>query len=609
MAFLTTSPATERFVSALCNTLVHSLWQGLILAAVTGLIVLFTRKHSAVMRYNLLISALALFAVGVVVTFAMQMNEFKSTATDAVTTINNFTANAAIQIDTPTPAQNFTDSLFSYLNQHHNTIVLVWFLIICAKSIQLLVGLIGVRRLKHTKVNQVTVDWYNRLQQLAHSLEIKKRIELLESGLAKVPMMIGALKPVILMPIGLLAALSIEEVEAILVHELAHIKRRDYLVNLLQSLMEIVFFFNPAVLWISQLIKAERENCCDDMVLSQSSNKVSYIRALISCEEYQAAVPAYAMSFAGDKATLMSRVKRMVSNRNHTLNLFEKTVLAVCLVVSGLCISAFGQKAQREYIAETVSKVIDNIQHQIQKPKETERLIKETDKLKEQTERLNKDEDNRAPAIVENNLPDKSRHEAATPDSSKMYVTVNFKLDSMKIRMAPMKIKINPKFKLDSMKIRMALMKLDPKFKPDSLKIHMAPMKLNLGNINISTKVKYKVDTNTYSKKEAFVTKPDGQLYKPQINRVAFAVSAPKPSPSPDTNKEIRIKMRPKFEMSDALYDAHLIKDKKNYKVILNNKEMVVNGVKQPEDVHQAFLKRYQKSPTDNVNLTESVTN
>lgn len=592
MAFLTiTSPATERFVSALSNTLVHSLWQGLILAAVTGLIVLFTRKHSAVMRYNLLISALALFAVGVVVTFAMQMSEFKPVATDAVTTINNVTANAAIQIDTPTPAQNFTDSLFSYLNQHHNTIVLVWFLIICAKSIQLLVGLIGVRRLKHTKVNQVTVDWYNRLQQLAHSLEIKKRIELLESGLAKVPMVIGALKPVILMPIGLLAALSIEEVEAILVHELAHIKRRDYLVNLLQSLMEIVFFFNPAVLWISQLIKAERENCCDDMVLSQRSNKVSYIRALISCEEYQAAVPAYAMSFAGDKATLMSRVKRMVSNRNHTLNLFEKTVLAVCLVVSGLCISAFGQKAQREYIADTVSKVIDNIQYQIQKPKETERLIKETDKLKEQTEQLNKDEDNRALAIVEKNLPDRSRNEAATPDSSKMYVTVNFKLDSMKIRMAPMKIKINPKFK------------------PDSLKIHMAPMKLNLGNINISTKVKYKVDTNTYSKKEVFVTKSDGQLYKPQINRTAFAVSAPKPSPSPDTNKEIRIKMRSKFEMSDALYDAHLIKDKKNYKVILNNKEMVVNGVKQPEDVHQAFLKRYQKSPTDNVNLTESVTN
>jgi hypothetical protein len=86
-------------------------------------------------------------------------------------------------------------------------------------------------------------------------------------------------------------------------------------------------------------------------------------------------------------------------------------------------------------------------------------------------------------------------------------------------------------------------------------------------------------------------------------------VSAPKPSPSPDTNKEIRIKMRPKFEMSDALYDAHLIKDKKNYKVILDNKKMIVNGVKQPESVHQTFLKFYQKTPTDQVNITESVTN
>src|ERR1700749_4616836 len=119
--------------------------------------------------------------------------------------------------------------------------------------------------------------WNERMQQLAALMGIRQTISLLESGIAKVPMVIGHLKPVILIPIGLLTALSAEEVEAILVHELAHIKRRDYLVNMLQSLMEIIFFFNPAVLWISQLIKTERENCCDDMVVEQSSNRISYI--------------------------------------------------------------------------------------------------------------------------------------------------------------------------------------------------------------------------------------------------------------------------------------------------------------------------------------------
>jgi hypothetical protein len=144
-----------------------------------------------------------------------------------------------------------------------------------------------------------------------------------------------------LVPIGLLAALSTAEVEAILVHELAHIRRRDYLVNMLQSLLEIIFFFNPAVLWISKMIKTERENCCDDLALAQDHNKANYIRALVSCEEYKSSVPAYAMAFPGGKNTLLHRVKRMANNRNHSLNLFEKTVLALCLVGAGLFMTAF----------------------------------------------------------------------------------------------------------------------------------------------------------------------------------------------------------------------------------------------------------------------------
>ncbi|WP_317169490.1 M56 family metallopeptidase [Mucilaginibacter humi] len=185
-------------------------------------------------------------------------------------------------------------------------------------------------------------------------------MSLLESGLTKAPMVIGNLKPVILMPIGLLTALTTAEVEAILVHELAHIKRRDYLVNLLQSLMEIVFFFNPAVLWVSQLIKAERENCCDDLAPAQSSDKVSYVRALLSCEEYQQSVPAYVMAFPGGNGSLFDRVKRIAGNRNHSLNLLEKTMLAICLVVSGLCMSAY---AEKENIKRTVHEVVRAIQH------------------------------------------------------------------------------------------------------------------------------------------------------------------------------------------------------------------------------------------------------
>ena len=335
---------SDQLTGALCNTLLHSLWQGIILAAIAGLIVIGTRKASSALRYNLLIAALMLFAVAVSATFVNQYLKGSafSPAQPATYQVHGFNIKASAnpgQQSAPQP--DFTRGIEAYLSGHHNTVVLVWFLIICARSMQLGVGLYATYRLRRVRVFAVSDRWRDRVQQLAGGLAIKQTIDLLESGLARTPMVIGHLKPLVLVPIGLLTALSTEEVEAILIHELAHIKRRDYLVNMLQSLLEIIFFFNPAVLWISKLIKTERENCCDDLAVAQDHSKVNYIRALVSCEEYKSSVPPFAMAFPGGKNTLLHRVKRLVGNRNHSLNLFEKTMLAVCLVGAGLFVMAF----------------------------------------------------------------------------------------------------------------------------------------------------------------------------------------------------------------------------------------------------------------------------
>ncbi len=354
-------------IKALCNTLMHSFWQGILLAVITGAIIIFTKKTSAAYRYNLLIGALMLFALGVTATFVVQLQKPAANSTGAI----QATAAHAIGI-APVPVQaagpaaqrtgtgNITEIVISYFNTHYNIIVLIWFLIICGKSVQMAVGLHGVYYLKRTKVFKVAEDWENRLLQLARQLHIEQAIRLMESGIAKVPVVVGHLKPVILIPIGLINSLSENEVEAILIHELAHIRRRDYLVNLLQNFMEIVFFFNPAVLWISQLIKTERENCCDDLAIAQSRNKANYIRALVSCVEYQATGAAYVMAFPGTQNTLCDRVTRMVGNRNHSLNMFEKTIVAVCLVMIGLGISAF---TARENVKKGFKSVAAVIRH------------------------------------------------------------------------------------------------------------------------------------------------------------------------------------------------------------------------------------------------------
>jgi beta-lactamase regulating signal transducer with metallopeptidase domain len=330
-------------VNALCNTLVHSLWQGILLAAVAGLVVIGTKRSTPTLRYNLLVSALTVFAAGVALTFVLQFKNSTPTiaihhAPDIVTT------SLTPRPTTDKTVTTLTQTISGFLGRYDGTIVLIWFLIICARSIQLGAGLYGTYRLRCVNVSPITGPWLQRMQELATTMGIKKTVALLESGLANVPLVIGHLKPAILIPMGLLTTLPPEEVEAILRHELAHIRRRDWLVNLLQSFMEIVFFFNPAVLWVSRLIKNERENCCDDLALGHGNDKVNYIRALLSCEAWLSRIPPHAMALAGSKHSLLQRVRRLAGNFNHSLSLFEKTLLTLCLVIAGLYLSAFVKK-------------------------------------------------------------------------------------------------------------------------------------------------------------------------------------------------------------------------------------------------------------------------
>ena len=355
----TGSLLSSQLIKALGNTLIHSLWQGVLLAVAGGLVVIFTKKQSAAVRYNLLIATMLLFACGTVVTFLGQLQSAEGPHTVIVNTGSAAAANVAvIQQQSPaTPAYEAKQSvgtiLVDYLNEHSNTIVLIWFLIICAKSIKLAAGVYEVYQLKNTKIKALDKYWNDRLAQLSAHLKIKQVIGIVESGIAKVPMVIGHFKPLILIPVGFINALSTDEVEAILVHELAHIRRRDYLVNLLQSFMEIVFFFNPAVIWISQLIKAERENCCDDIALEQAGSKYGYIQALLSCQEYQA--PGLSMALANNKSNLLNRVKRMVNNHNQSLNIMEKTLLTICLVAAGFCTVAFSANKENKNTPVKVS--------------------------------------------------------------------------------------------------------------------------------------------------------------------------------------------------------------------------------------------------------------
>lgn len=329
------------FTSALGWTLVHSIWQGLVAAILAMAILVLIGKSRPLVRYNLLALVFVFFIAGVVFTFFAQQPDtpgagpgdpgYSSTAVQSAT--------ERLYIPTLEQTKSYFMGLERFLDKYVAIIVAVWFIVFCWHCIRLCAGLAYIHRMRNYKVSSPSAEWTDRLARLKEQMGIRKHVKLMESSMAKVPLVIGFFKPLILLPVGLMANLPYHQVESILLHELSHIRRRDYLVNLLQHFAETIFFFNPGILWISALLKRERENCCDEAAMQYVSSKFSYIEALLAFQDYSLANSGFAMAFPGNKNYLLQRVKRIISNENKKLGSMQKTILFCCiLVISGICI-------------------------------------------------------------------------------------------------------------------------------------------------------------------------------------------------------------------------------------------------------------------------------
>ena len=327
---------------ALSWTLLHSLWQGLAFAIVAALVILATKRSKAIIRYNLFTGIFFLFVLCTVCTFIWQLERTKNAKATTGHRIN-FIDDASITTTIPddekqekTFAQKITTRLVNYCNEQSPLIVAIWFFVFIVKMVKILAGFGYIQKIRHRKTHPADALWNSRIVELRQRLMIAKEVLLLQSELIKIPVVIGYFKPVILVPLGLLSKLPPEQVEAVLLHELAHIRRKDYLINLIQSFTETVFFFNPALLWISELVREERENCCDDIAIGEVENKNEFIHALVAFQEYNYNNMNARIAFAGTKNHLLNRVKRIVYNENKKLNAMEKSIFILTIVTASL---------------------------------------------------------------------------------------------------------------------------------------------------------------------------------------------------------------------------------------------------------------------------------
>jgi beta-lactamase regulating signal transducer with metallopeptidase domain len=301
-------------VQALGWTLVHFLWQGLVIAALLAAGLRIFRSGPAHYKYLAACAAMALMALALLVTFRLVLSQPEplpaitpiSAKISTIETSTTFTLNQPTRTATP---ELRTTGFFERLDHLLPWLVLGWLAGVCALSCRLFLGWLQVRRLRRTATHPLPSPWPEKLAALAQRLGVNRSIQLLQSALIEVPTVIGWLRPVILLPASCLTGLTPGQLEAIIAHELAHIRRHDYLVNLLQSTIETLLFYHPAVWWVSRRIRDERENCCDDLAVEVSGDLVGYARALATLEELRPASAQLMLAAAG--APLLQRIRRL----------------------------------------------------------------------------------------------------------------------------------------------------------------------------------------------------------------------------------------------------------------------------------------------------------
>ncbi len=314
---------------ALGWALVHFLWQGAALAILLGVALAVIRPTAARTRYTLSIVTLAaMLVVPIATTLRLREPRFSSSSQTAgaaqpATEIQaspspsaspapSGPAAAVKSLAPPPPSGSRLTQLRDRLEPALPWLVVVWVLGVLILSVRLGYGWMAARRLRTDGTRDVSASLQQVLARLAAQLRVHQPVRLLESLLIEVPAVIGWLRPVVLVPASALTGLTPQQLEVLLAHELAHVRRYDYLVNVIQCVIETLLFYHPAVWWVSRRIREEREHCCDDLVVALCGDPHLYATALVGMERLRPATPRLALAATGGGGSLLKRVRRLI---------------------------------------------------------------------------------------------------------------------------------------------------------------------------------------------------------------------------------------------------------------------------------------------------------
>src|SRR5438034_5564996 len=309
---------------ALGWALVDSLWQDALAAAGLAALLALVPVRAARIRYAFATLTLALMLAFPLAT-AVRLSGTSPQISDVVTATSPVTPTAPV-----------ADRIRAALEPALPWVVLVWFGGVAALSLRLASGWLVTRQLGRVGTSSVPDSCREAVARLAARLRISRPVRVLQSAVVQVPAVMGWLRPVLLLPASALTGLTPLQLDALLAHELAHVRRYDYLVNLVQSVIETLLFYHPAVWWVSQQVREEREHCCDDLAVAVCGDAHFYATALLGMERLRAATPAFALAAAGRGGSLRDRIRRLVAPvQTEIFPRWMAGVLAVTLALGG----------------------------------------------------------------------------------------------------------------------------------------------------------------------------------------------------------------------------------------------------------------------------------
>ncbi len=348
---------TGPLAQAIGWALLHLLWQAVIVAGILAAALALMSRQSASARYVVSCGALALvFAMFVVTTIRAYDPAAEPIALAPDGAAASETTRVALRqlpvLIAESAAEGLRDravATAAAARNHLPSVVAIWLTGVVLLSSRLLVSWMRAKRLIHRGAHPVSGEWQRVAAQLSEALGLRRAVTLLESAAVEVPSVIGSLRPIILLPASALTGMTPEQIEMVLAHEMAHIRRHDFLINLLQALVETLMFYHPAVWWMSRRVRIERENCCDDLAVAVCGNPIQYARALTRLEELRAnALPVVVAATGG---SLLGRIRRIAAGRAEgtaSTSRWTAAVAMLAILVIAVAVPSLPALADRE---------------------------------------------------------------------------------------------------------------------------------------------------------------------------------------------------------------------------------------------------------------------